>query len=209
MPIRSSSTNDRPRRPSRSDDVDSPELRARVRRAPCSRPSRCASRRRRIVVQELLEVARRLERVPALQGALREVQQHHGVLAERVRLEECRASHLELPLVEEARPPPGTAAGHLRRRVVGPLRKGDARREGRRRERGRGGARGREGGSSWCVSAGCSQVGTAPREARTRRTPRPPQSERVVAHDTPPVAFGGVLGAGWCVTGGGAAAAGG
>ena len=68
--------------------------------------------------------------MPALQTALREVQEDDGVLAQRVCLEEGGARHLELPLVVVADPLLEARPSHLRRRVVRALRQGGARGEG-------------------------------------------------------------------------------
>ena len=94
--------------------VEATELRARVGEALRGVGLLVALR----VVQILLEELRGLEVVARLERALREVEEHRGVLLERVRLLERGARGLEVSLVERVDALLETGARGLRQRVV-------------------------------------------------------------------------------------------
>ena len=84
-------------------------------------------RRRRGLTQVLLEVLGRLERSIRTERALRQVQEHGRMLAERIRLEEGRAGGLVLSLVEPAHAFLEASSRFLGGRVVGLLSEGGPR----------------------------------------------------------------------------------
>ena len=98
-------------------DVDASELRVRLVR-PSFASARCLSVMSLLSVRNCLKYVLGLERVPALQAAPREVEQHRRVLLQRVRLEERGARLLELALVVEADALLEAGARHVGRGVV-------------------------------------------------------------------------------------------